>query len=81
MAKIEEIIQKPKKIVSITGSLSLPLRVDERAFIHSSGHSIITSKVKCILEVSDAGIIFETFHTVYNLRYETIAKPNEVMCA
>lgn len=79
--KFEEIPRKQKKIFSITGSLALPLRVWERAFIYTSRHAMMTSNVKYILEVSENGIVFETLHTVYDLRYETIAKPTEVMCA
>lgn len=79
--KFREIPQKQKKIFSITGSLALPLRVGERAFIYTSRHAMMTSNVKYILEVSENGIVFETLHTVYDLRYETIAKPTEVMCA
>lgn len=73
--------QKEKELV-ISGLLSLPLRVNERAMIYRGGKgSILTSPVKEILEVSAYSVVFRTCNTLYRLSYTPISNENEVMCA
>lgn len=79
--KIVSMNDVEKKQVALTGFLSLPLRVGERAFIYHGGQTIATSPVNQILEVSEDGVIFETLNTLYTLVYTTIPLKNEVMCA
>ena len=83
---IKEKIQKmncvKKREIELTGTLSLPLRVGERALLlQGSQQSLLTSPVKEILEVSSYGVVFQTCNTRYRLSYTTIANTNEVMCA
>lgn len=73
--------KEEKKKVALTGFLSLPLRVGERAFINHGSHSIMTSTVKIIVEVSAEGVIFETNNTIYSISYATVPEESEVMCA
>lgn len=70
-----------KKQIVLTGSLSLPLRIGERAFILCQNQALSTTIVKQILEVSECGVIFETCNTIYRLRYATFPVATEVMCA
>lgn len=71
-----------EKTISLSGFLSLPLRVNERAFILQGGqNSILTSTVKEILEVSSSGVVFRTCNTLYRLSYTSVPNTNEVMCA
>ena len=80
--KIEPMAPDSKLVFPVTGMLALPLHTGERAFILlPSGNSMITSVVKAILEVSCSGVKFETGRRIYDLRYETSARPEEVMCA
>ncbi|MDD3279538.1 MAG: hypothetical protein PHG16_11790 [Lachnospiraceae bacterium] len=74
-------INAPKKRIALTGHLSLPLRIGERAWICVAGQSITTSLVKQILEVSESRIIFETCNTIYSLSYARVPARTEVMCA
>lgn len=63
-------IEKPiKRQVILTGILSLPLRVGERAWIRQTNQSITTSTVQKIWEVSEDCIVFETCNTIYQLQY------------
>lgn len=75
------IIKEQKKQVALTGYLSLPLRVGERAFIRHGSQSIVTSTVKTILEVSADGVVFETCNTIYSIVYALVPLESEVMCA
>lgn len=74
-------LSAPKKEITLTGHLSLPIHVGERAWIHTAGQFITTSLVKQILEVSEFGIIFETCNTIYNLSYTRVPIGTGVMCA
>lgn len=69
-----------KKRVLLTGSLSLPLRVGECAFIRQQGQTLSTTTVIQILEASEFGVTFETCNTVYRLKY-AMFPVTEVMCA
>ncbi|MDO4275084.1 MAG: hypothetical protein Q4D16_15555 [Eubacteriales bacterium] len=78
--KLVKLSERKKKKQILTGTLSLPLRVGERAWICYGSHTITTTPVVHIWEVSTEGILFETRNTVYELNY--IFNPNtEVMCA
>ena len=70
-----------KKAITVTGTLFLPLRIGERAWISTQTHTFMTTAVERILEVSRNNIVFETRNTQYNLKYETIPNETEVMCA
>lgn len=70
-----------KTTVTMTGTPYLPLCIGERAWIHTSQHIFTTSMVQKIMEISEIGIRFETCNTIYNLRYESVFKKNEVTCA
>lgn len=70
-----------KSTVTITGTLSLPLRPGERAWFRTSHQLFMTSKVQNILEVSESGVKFETCNTIYDLKYKTIFKESGMMCA
>lgn len=70
-----------KFTVTMTGTPSLPLCIGERAWIKTSHQFFTTSMVQKIIEVSEIGIRFETCNTIYDLRYETVFKGNEVKCA
>ena len=79
----QEILQMQpihKKQIVLTGTLSLPLRIGEKAYLTYQNQSVITSQVKRILEVSAQGIVFETCNTIYRLNFTRITKM-EVMCA
>lgn len=70
----------PKKELHLTGYLSLPLRVGERAWIISNGiHP--TSEVEKIWEVSESGVLFETKNIIYRLNYTTANAKTGVICA
>ena len=78
--KIVKLTNQKKKHQLLTGTLSLPLRVGERALISYGSQIITTTPVLRILEVSTDGILFETCNTIYELQY--IFNPiTEVMCA
>lgn len=49
-----------KKEYVLTGILSLPLHLGERAWIYSYNQTFATSPVQSILEVSENGVVFET---------------------
>ena len=70
-----------KKAITVTGTLFLPLRIGERAWISTQTHTFMTTAVERILEVSRNNIVFETRNTQYNLKYENIPNEIEVMCA
>lgn len=71
----------PKSTVTITGTLSLPLRPGERAWFRTSQQLFMTSTVQTILEVSESGVKFETCNTIYDLEYKTIFNESGMMCA
>lgn len=50
-----------KKEYVLTGILSLPLHLGERAWIYSYNQTFATSPVQSILEVSENGVVFETY--------------------
>lgn len=79
-SKLMYLSKEKKKQHILTGTLSLPLRIGERAWISYGSHTITTSKVMNIWEVSADGIVFETCNTIYKLNYEFYPK-TEVMCA
>ncbi len=79
--KIIAIHKTEKKQVALTGFLTMPLHVGERAWIHHGSQTISTSPVKQILEVSADGVVFETMNTIYSLIYTFIPIETEVMCA
>lgn len=68
----------PKKELHLTGYLSLPLRVGDRAWI-TGIHP--TSEVEKIWEVSESGILFETKNIIYRLDYTTANAKTGVICA
>ena len=70
-----------KKQLTLHGSLSLPLRIGERAWITHGDFSIVTSPVKKIWEVGVERIIFETHNTIYTLQFSIVSSATEVMCA
>ena len=70
-----------KKHAHLTATLSLPLRLHERAWILTGSRSLSTSLVQQILEVSQDGVVFETENTVYYLTYARRPAEIEVMCA
>ena len=71
----------PKKELHLTGYLSLPLRVRERAWIISNSGIHPTSEVEKIWEVSESGVLFETKNIIYRLDYTTANAKNGVICA
>ncbi len=78
----KEPLQNVKKtIVTMTGTLSLPLRIGENAWIRTRHQFFTTSMVLKIMEVAENGIKFETCNTIYHLRYETVSAESGVMCA
>ena len=78
----KEPLQNVKKtIVTMTGTLSLPLRIGENAWIRTRHQFFTTSMILKILEVTEDGIKFETCNTIYNLRYETVPAESGVICA
>ncbi len=80
--KLRKLTDTSLKELALTGYLSLPLRVGERALIIQGGqHSLLTSPVRKILEVSQYGIVFQTCNTIYRLSYTPVPNENEVMCA
>ena len=70
-----------KTQIHLTATLSLPLRLNERAWIITGARSLSTSLVQQILEVSQDGVVFETENTVYYLTYARRPAEIEVMCA
>ena len=70
-----------KKQIHLPATLSLPLRLHERAWILTGSRSLSTSLVQQILEVSQDGVVFETENTVYYLTYARRPAEIEVMCA
>lgn len=70
-----------KSTVTMTGTLSLPLRIGEYAWIRTCHQLFTTSTVLKIMEVAEDSIKFETCNTIYNLKYETISTESGVMCA
>lgn len=71
----------PKKELHLTGYLSLPLRVEDRAWIISNSGIHPTSEVEKIWEVSESGILFETKNIIYRLDYTTANAKTGVICA
>lgn len=71
----------PKKELHLTGYLSLPLRVGDRAWIISNSGIHPTSEVEKIWEVSESGILFETKNIIYRLDYNTANAKTGVICA
>lgn len=70
-----------KKQIHLTATLSLTLRLHERAWILTGSRSLSTSLVQQILEVSQDGVVFETENTIYHLTYARRPAEIEVMCA
>ena len=70
-----------KATVTMTGTLSLPLRIGENAWIRTRHQFFTTSMILKILEVAEDGIKFETRNTIYHLRYETVSMESGVICA
>ncbi|BFK89662.1 hypothetical protein NSB24_28675 [Blautia coccoides] len=77
--KFISITSKKKKHRIITGTLSLPLKLGDRAWICYGNQIVTTSPVQCIWAVSADGILFETYNTTYQLNF--IKANTEVMCA
>ena len=73
--------QEKKTQIPLPATLSLPLRLHERAWILTGSRSLSTSLVQQILEVSQDGVVFETENTVYYLTYARRPAEIEVMCA
>lgn len=65
----------------LTGILSMPLHLGERAWIYSCCRTFTTSPVQRILEVSENGVVFETCNSIYTLSYTRIPLEKEAMCA
>ncbi len=78
--KLIPIKSKKKNYRILTGALSLPLKVGERAWICYGSQTITTTPVQCIWEVSPDGLLFETYNTIYQLNFISEAN-TEVMCA
>lgn len=77
----QELQNIKKATVTMTGTLSLPLRIGENAWIRTRHQFFTTSMILKILEVAEDGIKFETCNTIYNLRYETVPAESGVICA
>ena len=75
------VMPEKKTQTHLTATLSLPLRLHERAWILTGSRSLSTSLVQQILEVSQDGVVFETENTVYHLTYARRPAEIEVMCA
>ena len=71
----------PKKELHLTGYLSLPLRVGERARNNSNTGIHPSSEVEKIWEVSEPGVLFETKNIIYRLNYTTANAKTGVICA
>jgi hypothetical protein len=56
-----------KKIVSLNGTVAMPLKTKERAIIYFDGGKIKTSLVVSIIEISKDLIVFETLNSVYRV--------------
>ena len=65
-----------KKEYVLTGILSLPLHLGERAWIYSYNQTFATSP-----EVSENGVVFETCNSIYRLSYTRVPMELEAMCA
>ena len=70
-----------KKEHLLTGVLSMPLHLGERAWIYTCNQTMITSPVQTILEVSENGVVFETCNSIYRLSYTRVPIVMEAMCA
>lgn len=79
--KIKELSRTEKATITLTGIVSLPLRIGERAMVRASSQTFLTSRVIQILEISTYGIVFETCNTIYNLTNTPVSDHREVMCA
>lgn len=79
--KIIKLQNNRKKEIFVTGTLSLPLRVGERAWFFVNHRSVFTTSVEQILEVNFDGVIFQTRNTIYHLTYAHIPAKSEVICA
>ena len=77
----EQLQNIKKSTVTMTGTLSLPLRIGDHAWIHTRHQLFTTSTVLKIMEVAEDSIKFETCNTIYNLKYETISTESGVLCA
>lgn len=69
-----------KSTVTMTGVLSQPLCIGRHAWIRTSHQLCTTSAVLKILEVSEDGIKFETYNTIYHLKYAVIPFESGVKC-
>ena len=63
-----------KKVVSLNGTVLMPLKIKERAIIYYNGGKITTSVVVSIKEVSKDLIVFETLNSVYCVAPESVAE-------
>ncbi len=77
----QELQNVKKATVTMTGTLFLPLRIGENAWIRTRHQLFTTSMILKIMEVAEDGIKFETCNTIYHLRYETVSAESGVMCA
>lgn len=79
--EIKETTTIVKKEIYLAGSIQLPLSIGKRAWIISSGQTIITSAVIQIMELSTFGVVFETCHSVYKVYHAPTPMGTEVRCA
>ena len=79
--KIMTLHTTKKKEYHLTGVLSTPLHLGERAWIYSCSQTFATSPVQSILEVSENGVVFETCNSIYRLSYTRVPMEMEAMCA
>jgi len=58
-------MDQEKKVVFLSGSIQLPLKVGEMALMFHNGLPIRTSVVMAIQQISDDLIVFETRNSTY----------------
>ena len=56
-----------KRVVSLNGTVVMPLKTKEKAVIYFDGGTIKTSLVVAIKEVSKDLIVFETLNSIYRV--------------
>ena len=69
---------KSKKIILLSGTLLLPLKIGARATILSNEGITRTSTVTAIKQVTQDYIIFETLNSVYRIASSLSPEPAEM---
>ena len=68
-------IKNSKKVISMTGTVLLPLRIGARATIFNNDDIIRTSIVASIKQVTQDSIIFETQNSIYCVAFSFSPEP------